>query len=259
MNVVTSDPPRKTINLSLDYRMIIVLLLVVIVGLIAYCRPWEPRYGNNARTIAVTGKATLSAAPDEFVFNPTYEFTNADQKAALAALSAKSNELVGRLKGLGVPASDIKTNADSYNGYVVPVYPIKGNGNPQPAYTLRVTVTLADSKLVQKVQDYLVSTTPTGQVSPRAEFSDAMQNQLEAQARDGATKDARSKAEQSAKNLGFRLGAVKNVQDGEGFGGIMPLQAGATSADYATGDQSLVVEPGQNKLSYTVNVTYFLC
>ena len=260
-NIVTSDKPHKSINISLDFRLLSVVLALVIVGLVLYCRPWEPRYGNNARTVVVTGMATLSATPDEFVFNPTYDFTDADQKTALANLTAKSSEIVGKLKALGVPSTGIKTNTDSYsNGYVVPVYPIKGGGvSSQPTYTLRITVTLTDSKLVQKVQDYLVSTTPTGQVSPQADFSQAKQDQLENQARDAATKDARSKAEQSAKDLGFSLGAVKNVQDGEGFGGILPLQAGGalrSSADAL--NQSLPVDPGQNQLSYTVTVTYFL-
>jgi len=82
---------------------------------------------------------------------------------------------------------------------------------------------------------------------------------LENQARDEATKDARAKADQSAKNLGFKVAAVKAVNDGSGFGGY-PYP----TIDYAEGlkaddsRSSLTIQPGENDLSYTVTVTYFI-
>ncbi len=54
----------------------------------------------------------------------------------------------------------------------------------------------------------MVTTAPTGQVSPRPNFSDAKRKELESKARDEATKDARAKADQSARNLGFKVGKI---------------------------------------------------
>jgi uncharacterized protein YggE len=125
-------------------------------------------------------------------------------------------------------------------------------------YNLQLTVTLTNKDLVQKVQDYLVATLPTGGVSPQAGFSDSKRKQLESNARDEATKDARSKADQSAKNLGFRVGKVKSVDDGSGFGGMPYATSKAESAvalDIAA-SPSLSVQPGENELSYSVTVVY---
>lgn len=238
----------KNRGLILDYRVICVVLLVVIAGMLAFWRPWE---GNPDRTVEVTGQATVTAVPDEFVFYPTYEFKNANREAALAALTAKSSDVVAKLKELGVADDAIKTNAD---GYDYPTY--KEGDTSTPTYTLRLTVTLGDKDQAQKVQDYLLTTTPTGSVSPQATFSDKKRAELENQARDQATKDARTKAEQSARNLGFSLGQVKTVNDGAGFG-TLPFR-GNVAADIAVAPESLTIQPGENELTYTVTVTYFV-
>lgn len=146
---------------------------------------------------------------------------------------------------------NIKVNSDSWS---YPVYESMGSG---PVYTLRLTVTTQTDALTQKVQDFLVSTTPTGSISPQATFSEAKLKQVEAQGRDEATKDARKKAEQSAENLGFRLGAVKTVNDGAGFGGVYPL-AGRDIAVSDKSASSLPVLPGENELTYSVTVTYYI-
>ena len=237
-------------GLTLDYRLIVVALLLVIAGMLVLWRPWE---GRSDRTVQVTGQSTVIATPDEFVFYPTYEFKNAEKSTALAALSAKSEEIVKKVKELGVPDNKIKTSS---NGYDYPVY--KDTDRSTPTYTLSITIS-TDADHVQKVQDYLLSTAPTGNVSPQATFSDAKRRELENKARDEATKDARTKAEQSAKNLGFGLGAIKTVDDAAGFGGIVYPGRGVMATDVATPEvKQLTVQPGENELSYSVTVTYFV-
>jgi uncharacterized protein YggE len=232
----------------------VALLLVVIAGMLAFWRPWENPLAKE-RTVAVTGEATLKAAPDEFVFSPSYDFNNADKQTALSELTKKSDELVAKLKALGVADSKIKTNS-SGNNY--PVYRPTGD-NSGFTYTLQLTITVGTKDLAQKVQDYLVTTAPTGEVSPQANFSDAKRKDLERQARDAATKDARAKADQSAKNLGFKVGLVKTVTDGTGFGGIIyPLTASGVAKATDLSQPSLAIQPGENDLSYTVTVTYYL-
>jgi uncharacterized protein YggE len=124
---------------------------------------------------------------------------------------------------------------------------------------LRPTAIVANRELAQKVQDYLVSTSPTGQISPQTGFSTTKQKQLESKARDDATKDARAKADQSAKNLGFKVAKVKSIQDGTNFGGITPMMlkdSAAGSSEAIT--SSLAVQPGQNDLTYSVTVIYYI-
>lgn len=251
MAVVDEQNPRNTkLSLSLDYRIITIVLLLVIAGMLMLWRPWNDSRADT-RTIETTGQATVKAAPDEYVFYPSYEFKNADKAVALAEVTKKSSEIVAKLKELGVADSEIKTNSSGYD------FPIYGQDVSTPTYALQITITVDNSELAQKVQDYLITTTPTGSVTPQATFSEAKRKTLESQARDEATKDARAKAEQSAENLGFRLGDVKTVSDGAGFG-IMPYPAmGKAERDVAAPEQ-LQIQPGENELNYSVTVTYFV-
>lgn len=243
---------KQSKGMVLDYRVVIGVLLVVLVAMTAMWRPWEQQIDAKTRTISVTGQAKLTAEPDEYVFTPSYQFKNTDRKIALGELSKKNDEVVKKLKGLGVADNKIKTNSD---GYDYPVY--DKNDTSTPSYTLRLTVTVDAKDLAQKVQDYLLTTSPSGSVSPQFTFSDAKRAELEGKARDAATKDARSKAEQSARNLGFTIGQVKSVTDGTNFGGVYPVQDGI-SAGVGSSSGSLSLQPGENDLTYQVSVVYFL-
>lgn len=254
---------KKSFSLTLDYRVVIGVLLAIIVAMLLLWRPWEFRASADARTVTASGEAKLTATPDEYVFNPNYEFKGEDKESILKELSTKSNEIVKNLKELGVADNKIKTNTD---GYDVPTYGYEGTERDSiaprapedtiPTYTLRMTVTVNDKELAQKVQDYLLTTTPTGAVSPQATFSENKRKELESKARDTATKEARAKAEQSAKNLGFDVGPVKSVNDGAGFGDVYPA-VGAFDARESTASK-LTLQPGENDLVYSVTVVYYI-
>lgn len=251
----TQSTGPQRLRLTIDYRWIIGLLLLIIIAMLAIWKPWHATPNDNSRTITVTGDTTIKAEPDEFVFTPNYQIKNVDNAAALAQVSKQSDDIVSHLKQLGVSDAQIKTSANGYQQY--PYY--FENTDKSYVYTFQPTITLNNKELAQKVQDYLVTTNPTGEVTPQANFSDAKRRQLESQARDDATKDARSKAEQSAKNLGFKIGKVKSVEDGTNNfnqiyppGGIQPLAAGSAT------DSKLMVQPGQNDLDYSVTVVYYL-
>jgi uncharacterized protein YggE len=233
--------------------MVIGILLLIIALMFVLWKPWQPSSGANARTVSVTGEAKITAAPDEYVFYPSYEFKNADRSVALGDLSKKSDEVVGELKKLGVADASIKTNSDGYD------YPIYEDKDTTPVYSLRLTITISNKDLAEKVQNYLVGTMPTGGVSPQYGFSDAKRKELETKAREEATKDARSKAEQSAKNLGFSVGKVKTVTDGMNFGEVYPMYQGdAGVAKDTASSSSLGLQPGENDLTYQVSVVYFV-
>lgn len=258
---------KHKLNMSLDLRVVVILLLVVIAGMLFVWKPWSEAATSAAdsRTIKVTGEASLKAEPDEYVFSPMYTVQNStsDQAAALEELSKKSQTIVDGLKALGIKDSQIKTNADGYNrGELLPINPTDPAApKPTATYSLRLTITVTEREQAQKVQNYLNTTTPTGPVTPYANFSATKRKQLEDQARDAATKDARRKADQSANNLGFELGKVKSVSDGSGFGAIPFAERGIASDTAVTtvpAPAELSVQPGENELSYSVSVEYFV-
>ncbi len=244
---------KRRLSLPIDLRLLVIVLLIVIGVILFLWKPWVSEVSSNDRTIDVTGAATLTAEPDQFVFSPTYSIKNTDKDASLKELTKKSDDLVAGLKKVGVSDSDIKTNASDYGSY----YYFYTSGG---TYTLNLTVTAKNKDMAQKVQDFLLTTSPSGAISPTADFSTNKRQELENEARDKATKDARSKADQSAKNLGFKIAGVKTVNDDSGFGEISPLLYGTNSANLDTGAASpkLSVQPGENELSYSVQVTYYI-
>lgn len=238
-------------HFSLNLRWVVVALLAIIAIMLALWRPWQNDIAED-QTVSVTGETTLTAAPDEFRFYPTYQFNASDKAAALDALAKKSEAIATKLKELGVPDSKIKTSTTGYDPNL-----LMPETSGKATYSLQISATVDNQELAQKVQDYLVTTEPTGSVSPQPTFSEAKRRELEIQARDQATADARTKAEQSAKNLGFRLGKVKSVSDGSGFW-ASPLEAGGPATMELSTRSSLNLYPGENELPYSVTVTYYI-
>lgn len=249
----TSPKQNKSrISLSIDLRIVTVLLLATIIAMTLLWRPWEGVLSGNERTITVTGESTISAEPDEYVFYPTYYFQDSNNQTAIDQAKTKNNELTAKLKELGVANNKIQTSLNGgYNFYYEMAPDIQ---NKDSQYNLQLSVTAESKDLAQKVQDYLAGTAPAGAVTPMAQFSDATRKELESKARDEATKNARTKAEQSAKNLGFSIKRVQSIEDGSGFHGKpLPYEArDSISSDGA----SFPIQPGENKLTYSVTVTY---
>lgn len=250
----TRPSNKQKINIPLDLRVVVVVLLLTIIGMLALWKPWFAGENSASRTVEVAGEAKVKAAPDEFVFYPAYQFDNEDRTAALAELTKKSDSIVSGLKEIGVPEKQIKTNS---NGYDTPGLPEK-RVEAVATYSLQLTVTTQDKQLAQKIQEYLLTTAPSGGVSPQYTFSEKKRKALENQAREEATKDARRKAEQMAANLGFRIGGVKSVSDNKEYG-VFPMEGRAMALDTGeTAQPQLSLQPGENELNHSVTVTYFI-
>ncbi len=239
---------HSKVTVSFNVWWLVALLGAVIVLLIGLWRPWQGSTANSRR-VTVSGTSTVKATPDEYTFNPSWEFKGNDKTATMKQTTDKSAAVVAELKKIGVADKDIKTNTGGWGGYY---YYDSALG--QHIYTLTVTATVANRELAQKVQDYLVTTEPTGQVSPQATFSDALRKKLEQQGRTEATKEARAKADQMATDLGFKVGKVISIADDDQFGGMYLAQGSGLSGDVQP--TSLAVQPGQNELTYTVKVVY---
>lgn len=240
-------PNRKT-HLQINLKYLVLLLLLVIGVMLWLWRPWS---ADSERTIQVNGTATVKAEPDQFIFYPSYEFNQSDSSKAQAALVKKSNEISAGLKKLGVADSQIKSSASNYGD---PVYLPVVNKN---TYSFSLTITVTDKALAQKVQNYLLKTQPKGELTPFYTFSEAKRKQLESEARTAAEKDARQKAEQSGANVGFKLGKVKNISEQTGLGQPLPYLSAAEDKAAASSSQ-LSLQPGENELTYTVAVTYYI-
>jgi uncharacterized protein YggE len=257
---VSTSPPKNRFNFSGSFfKIASLILLAAVVVILVLWTPWNPQIKASDRTITVTGDATITAVPDEYIFSPSYNFTDANQQTALNNFTTQNNQIVAQLEKLGVASSAIQTDSSNSTGgiYLPVVTNTEGNTN----YTLNLTVTIDNATLAQKVQNYLLTTNPTGQISPSEDFSTATQKTLDDQARNQAEQDARNKADQSAKNLGFSIAAVKSVQDGSLFNPVYPLNSGLNStvnSGAASATPSLNLQPGKNTLNYSVTVVYYI-
>lgn len=246
-----------TINFNLKaetiYKVLVVVLLTAILSLALWGKPWESSSVDaNTRKITVTGEATVTAEPNEYTFSPYFRESSTDKEQLREDLVSKANEVVEKLKELGVEEKDIVVDASSYDYWY-------WDDGEEGTMTVSIQIKVTDNKdLVQEVQDYLVTTDSKGQLTPRGAFSEDRRKELDDEAYNKAAEDARAKAEARAKIFDAKLGKVISIDqayaslfDDYGY----DLINASVSLDSEAG-QSLPVLQGENEYRQSVNVVY---
>lgn len=242
MSEVTRNNKEKRIVLTLSWKLLALILALLLAGLTLYTKPWE-QVSSNPRTIEITGEATIKRAPDSFIFNPSYE---ADSQEAIAA---KTIEVVKALKELGLGDAGIQTQVSSYENY--------GQDGPDGTYNHSVYMTLAveDKELAQKVQDYLVQSGSIGQITPASGFTKATQKALRDEATTLAVEDAKNRAEQTAGNLGVKLGRVIKINEPDQNMDIYPISS-YDSSFMKEGGMGLPINAGESEYPFSIKVEF---
>jgi len=240
----------KKITVSLDLRWVVVALLAVIIAMLVLWMPWTS--DSTSRTITESGQATVKAEPDSFTFNPQFTRKGEDKAAIQNELTELSNTVISKLKELGVEEKNITISSQTYDNFYI-------DENGQQVSTLSLTIEVDNKDLAQTVQDYLVTVTPDGSLTPYPTFSTEKRKELEQQAKTEALKDAKSRAERTVAEINAKLGKVIKVED-QVSGGVMPYYADgravAEDLSLSTPSSSLMVLSGEQEISYTVSVTY---
>jgi uncharacterized protein YggE len=236
----------------LDFRFLSAFLLLIIIAMLLIWQPWA---GLSTRTVVVSGQATVKAAPDKFTFYPTYQATATTETAAIKAVSKKGNAVVNKLVALGVEEKNITTsvNADRY-------FAVKDSSeDSEPTATYSITALVSAKDLAQKVLDYLVTTNPIYGVSPQSNFADQTRKDLEDSARKLALADAKKRAEQTADELGIKLGKVVEISE-PNWGGVIPLGIEDRASTDSAGAPEVSTSPklliGEQEVTYQISVTY---
>lgn len=240
-----STSKEKKLTLTLSWKLLSIVLIAIVlilVGYIIYLKPWQS-VSSNPRTIEITGEATIKRAPDSFVFNPSYEAESQE------AITAKTNEVVKAVKDLGLGDAGIQTQVSSYEEY--------GNSGPTGKYKHSVYLTLSveDKDLAQKIQDYLISSGSTGQVTPTSGFKKSTEKELRDEATSLAVEDAKKRAEQTAKNMGVRVVKVISINEtGEGMQPMPIMAYDSTVAERSSA--TLPINAGEAEYPYSVKVQF---
>jgi len=205
---------------------------------------------NPPPMIAVTGEATVNAAPDLAQIDGG---VTTDAKTAREASDA-NNTAMGRvllaLQGAGIAEKDYQTSRLSLQ----PQYANSTSGRNGPNVVTgyrasnRVTVKLRDVGKVANIIDALVAAgaNDIGNIN----FMVSNASKLLDDARPRAIADARRKAEIYAKAAGVTLGDPLSISEG-GFVAPMPMVR-KMSADFA----SAPVAPGEETLHINVSVSW---
>lgn len=246
-----------TVNITADklFKWLQFVMTVAVLGLLLWSQPWKGSgaASGTTRKITVSGEATIKAEPDEFLFSPYFEGKGTDQTALKKELNDKANAAVAKLKELGIEDSKIKVDSSSYDYWFY-------EPGQEGSLTVSLQVTVSDKAKAQEVQDYFTTLDLKGQLTPQATFSKSKQKELESQATDEASKDAKAKAEKQASLVGAKVGKVIEISQGSMGGYPMPMmatgEANAKDADLRV--SSLPVMPGENEFSWSVSVTYEL-
>jgi len=232
----------KKLTGSLQYLQLV--LLVVAVGLLFWSTPWSG--ASEVRKISVSGLGTVKATPDSYVFSPTYEETGTDSNALLSAMTAKAKEITNKLVELGVKEDDIALQSSAYDQKWL-------NTGEDQTVSFYLTIIIEDKTLAQSVQDYLLTTSPQGAISPYPTFSEDKQKELEKQAREKAIADARSKAETIAEETDVSVGKVIEIDEATYGGDIVTLEARDASAGSST---SLPILTGKQEVTISLTVSF---
>ena len=220
---------------------------------------------QNQNQITVSGEGKIYVKPDVALISlgvTTQAKTVAD---VTTANTTKMNAVIAGIKELGVADKDIQTTnfnlTPNYQTqpivYNLQMYPPVGNSSPVIiGYTLEqdVQVKIRD---FAKIGDILTKATASGSNQIGSlQFSIDNPQQFRDQARAKAIAQAKTNASNLAKESGIGLGKLINVYEGYNAVPVMYNSAKTMSAGVSDSAPAPVIQPGQQEIDVTINLTY---
>lgn len=225
-------------------------------------KDWRSSAGPRLQ-VAFQGEGKVTAKPDVAKLQITVISDNKILTYAEEDNTKRANAVIGFLKKQGIAEKDIKTTGY----YVSPQYSYpRSCFGPVPCppvertkiigYQIQnsIDVTLRDTAKVGEVLDGVVES-GVDQIS-NLQFTIDDPDQLKSQARDKAIADARKKAERLAQQLGKRVGKIVAFSESGGFPPIIFARDAQLGKGGDLGGELPRVEPGENEITVSVNVTY---
>jgi uncharacterized protein YggE len=193
--------------------------------------------------ISVVGQGIVLAQPDTARITIGTEVVDASLANAQTQAAQRMDTIVARLRAQGIPESDIRTVAYTVN----PQYDQNGSLRGYQVQNL-VEIKTTNVAGLGALLDDIVSAGASRIYGIRFEASNM--EALKSQARDQAMQNARSKAEQLAREGGVSLGRIVTIDESD-TGGATPVRQLAPAPALAAAP-STPVQPGE--LSVTTNV-----
>jgi uncharacterized protein len=210
---------------------------------------------ETPHTISVIGSGIAYGTPDIAVAQIGVQSRNVEPSAALDDANTKMTAIIAAIKELGVAEKDIQTS--NFSIYAQQdVDPQTGQAKGTITYIVDNTVSITMRDLT-KVGDVLGKVVAAGANNIYGvDFSVSDQTKLEAEARDKAMADAKTRAEQLAKLAGVTLDKPMSIS--ESFNGPVPGPRMDYAAMGAGASKAVPVSSGQIQVNLQVNVTYII-
>lgn len=203
--------------------------------------------GVSARTVTVSGTATIRTLPDEAVVSLGVQTQAATAEASLRDNSTKMNAVIGAITGDGVNRDDVQTSGLSLS----PTYGSSGQVITGYDAMNDVTVTIRDIGKTGPIIDDAVKA--GANVAGGVSFQLSDQNQGLDQALKDAVTNARTKAEALASAGGASLGQVVRIDETNAQPPVFEQKFAA-----ATAAESTPIQPGVIESQVSVTVVWQL-
>jgi uncharacterized protein YggE len=233
-------------------------------------------------TITVSGDGDVSAKPDLAVMDFSVVSEAKTVAEAMADNTKKMNAIIDVTKSMGVAEKDLQTtgfNISPRYDYVketattpVPAISVSGSGGvPVPIdnsiYYPSGKRVLAGYDITQTLTVKMRDMTKIGQIIEEVTASGANQvgdlqftiddpDTVQAQARQKAIDNAKSKAQVLAKQLGVKLTRITSFSEGGYY--PAPVRMSYAAKDTAAGEAAVTpsIQTGENKITVNVSITY---
>jgi uncharacterized protein YggE len=273
-----------TLQRTVKYLGWLFIVLIIFIAVLVVNALKENQYIGggipSSNIITINGEGEVFAVPDiaEIGFSVVAEKKTLTE--AQSASAEKINAIMALLKEQGIAEKDIKTANYSAN----PKYEYRASGAPAPAavsgmssgssvgvemmpvyyppqnqvvvgyeVSQTITVKVRDTEKVGALVTGIGEKGATNMYGPTFTIDDEVA--LQREARQKAIDDAKTKAQQLAKDLGVRL--VRIVSFSENGGGYYPVMykgmEAAVSSDVGVAPE---IPAGENRISANVSITY---
>jgi len=242
----------KFLNKAFWLAAILILgILVFFIGLMVY--DFKFLGNQNQNQITVTGAGKVYAKPDVALVSLGVTTTGLTTADVIKNNTDKMNAVIQAVKGAGVDEKDIQST--NYNLYPQYNY-TEITGRLFEGYTLEqnIQVKIRD---FSKLGDVLSKATEKGaNLAGSLQFTIDNPEQFKELARAKAIEQAKANAENLATTAGIRLGKIINVYENNyiypeySLNKAVGMGGGAASAPVPT------IEPGQQEVNITINLTY---
>lgn len=248
---IVEEQTAKLLNKTFILGMVLVIgVLVFFAGQLFY----QSKQVNlqNQNQITVSGQGKVYAKPDVAIINLGVESKGSTVAGVTSSNTKEMNAIIKAVKDLKIDDKDIQTT--NYN--LSPSYNwTEAGGRVFEGYSLSQNVQIKIRDFT-KIGDVLTAGTDNGaNLVGDLQFTIDNPEAIKEKARAKAIAQAKTNAKNLAKDSGIKLDQLINVYESGGYYPVM-YSAAEKSSGYGGGSNAPIIQPGQQEITVTINLTY---